>query len=347
MAKELTTKKDSNVLTLQERFPTITIFEGLKKASSVFDSIKSFEDVEHVLLKGAGLQPNTYRIYLGAVKRFWEHTDGIHPLQVLPAHIEEFYDARIKEVEKNTVYLEIQALKKFFVGIRKVIPVYTSPFELMGDGLKKKLNRTRRGNRTKKALSLNEMNLLLERLRVDPTVKGKGDYAIVFMLMSSGLRADELCQLKWKNLELFEGTWKCYFTGKGGTDAEQELFAPAVEVCREYFKAAFKRSPRKEDALFWTVPRAKSEDPVPLNYHALWYRVKKIGEMVKREGIIKRDLTWSAHLFRRSYASGLYRKGMKIKAIQEKTRHKSIDVLINHYIDDSEPASPYLAEMFA
>jgi hypothetical protein len=42
----------------------------------------------------------------------------------------------------------------------------------------------------------------------------------------------------------------------------------------------------------------------------------------------------------------LYKSGMKLKAIQEKTRHANVEVLANHYIDDNEPASPYLDKMF-
>ena len=37
----------------------------------------------------------------------------------------------------------------------------------------------------------------------------------------------------------------------------------------------------------------------------------------------------------------LYREGMKIKAIQEKTRHANIDVLVKHYIHDEESIGPY------
>ena len=34
------------------------------------------------------------------------------------------------------------------------------------------------------------------------------------MLITSGLRASELCQLKWKDLECTGGTWKAYFIGQ-------------------------------------------------------------------------------------------------------------------------------------
>ena len=41
----------------EERFPTCA--HGVRSAFDVFDSIKSFDDIERVFLRGAGLSPNT------------------------------------------------------------------------------------------------------------------------------------------------------------------------------------------------------------------------------------------------------------------------------------------------
>lgn len=60
-------------------------------------------------------------------------------------------------------------------------------------------------------------------------------------------------------------------------------------------------------------------------------------------GIIKRKIIFSPHLFRRSYATLLYKSGMGLKAIRVKTRHTSMEVLTRHYIHDEEPATPYLS----
>jgi len=330
---------------LQDCFPTIST--GLKKAQKVFDSIHSFEDVERVFLMGAGLSAHTYRSYLTAVKQLYEYTGGLNPLQITPAHIEKFYDHLVKKVDRNTAYLRIRGLKRFFAGIRNVIPFYTSPFEIMSETLNRKMNRTKKGNRTKKALNNTELRLLLSWLSQNRSVKGLENYAIVYMLVTSGLRGSELCQLRWKDLELYEGKWTACFIGKGEKAAEQELYGPAVKACRVYFRKAFKRVPVPEDHLFWTIPAYKGDRERPLAYITLWHRINKIGEVAKEQGVIKRDITFSPHLFRRTYATGLYKSGMGIKAIQEKTRHSSIEVLIKHYIHDEEPAAPYLAKMLA
>jgi integrase/recombinase XerD len=215
----------------------------------------------------------------------------------------------------------------------------------MSENLHRKLNRTKKGNRTRKALSVAEVKRLLAWLEKDSSAMGQRDYAIVFMLVTSGLRSAELGQLRWKDLEYFEGTWTARFIGKGNREAEQELYTESVEACRRYFKNQFKREPKPEDALFWTFSTYRGEKNRPLAYHTLWRRIKDIGQAAREQGIITRDLIWSPHLFRRSYATALYKSGMGIKAIQEKTRHTNIDVLVRHYIHDEELASPYFEKM--
>ncbi len=147
---------------------------------------------------------------------------------------------------------------------------------------------------------------------------------------------------------MVEGKWTAYFIGKGEKEAEQELYGRAVDACNRYFRKVFRRDPKPEDALFWTVPSYPRDTRRPLtNHQTIWLRIKKIGAAAREAGIIKRDIVFSPHLFRRSYATGLYKSGMKIKSIQEKTRHTSIETLVKHYVYDDELATPYLDKMFA
>jgi ADP-ribosylglycohydrolase len=53
---------------IAQSFPDVV--EGLKRASSLFEQIKSFEDLERLFFRGSGLSPNTYRSYLEAGKQF-------------------------------------------------------------------------------------------------------------------------------------------------------------------------------------------------------------------------------------------------------------------------------------
>ena len=215
----------------------------------------------------------------------------------------------------------------------------------MSDKLKKKLNATKKGNRQKPALTKTEANNMLTWLNGQDSVQGIENYAIIFMLLTSGLRADELCQLRWKDIEVLDGSFKAFFRGKGNKDAEQELYAPAVEACRLYFRRAFNRDPDSEDNLFYTLER-RGHPARPVTPHLLWERSKRIGKGARDQNIIKRDIIFSPHLFRRTYATLLSKSGMKLKSIQLKTRHSNIETLTKHYIDDSEPARKYLDKVF-
>jgi len=325
---------------LQQAFPTM--MEGLRKAASIFDQIKSFEDIERVFLKGQGLSPNTYRSYLTAVKQFYSFTDGLNPLQVRPGDIEGYYDHLVSNVDRSTAYLRIRGLKKFFSGVRNIIPFYTSPFEIMNKKLVQKLSQTKKGNRQQAALTATEVQAVLSWLKLDTTPKGLCNYVMFYTLVTSGLRASELLQLTWKDIELREDGYYALFIGKGDKTAEQELYAPAVEACREYFKMVNNHEPKLTDFLFLTVAQFNGDQPRPMTYATMWARFKDIGINAREQGILTRDMVFSPHLCRRTYATNLYKSGMKIKAIQNKTRHASIETLTNHYIIDNEPAQDYI-----
>jgi len=114
-------------------------------------------------------------------------------------------------------------------------------------------------------------------------------------------------------------------------------------ILRLSHRALFRRRPEKDSHLFYSLPTHRGARLRPMTPHRLWCRIHDVGEAVKVAGVIKRDICSSPHLFRRTYATLLYKSGMGLKAIQEKTPHSSLEVLTKHYIHDTEPAMPYLA----
>ena len=243
--------------------------------------------------------------------------------------------------------LEIQGLKKFFASVETKIPGYESPFREMPEKLKKKLNRVKNGNRKKKPLSKSEVHRLLTWLEQKQDVKGLENYAMVYMLVTSGLRASELLQLRWGDIECYNGQWIAYFTGKGNKDAEQELYKPAIDASQRYFINAHGRNPKLDDILFWTVPSYNGDTPRPLPYHSLWRRITEMGEKAKAKSIVRTSVEFSPHLFRRTYASLLEAEGMPGTAIQKKTRHSSFETLEKYYLNNEMLATPFLDKCFA
>lgn len=327
-------------------FPTLTA--GIERAQRIFLDIHNFSDVERIFLKGAGLSANTYRAYLGAVKDFYTYTEGLNPLQVTAAHIEGWYDDLSKRVGRATARLRVAGLKRFFSGVRNVLPIYTSPFELMPEKLVQKLNRSPKGRRTKAAMTATEIRGLLAFLELDQSEAGRTNRAMVFLAVTSGLRASELCALKWGDLDNMDGAWVARFIGKGDKSAEQELYGPAVQCCLDLYRARTRRaSTLPDDPLFTTSPVFSGQPPARMTAHVFWDRMRRIGKAARAAGVINRELQFSPHLLRRSYATLLYNSGMGLKAIQTKTRHSSITTLTEHYIDDSTPATPFLEKALA
>jgi hypothetical protein len=56
---------------LQNRFPNTRIIDSLRKASELFESVNSFEDIERLFLRGAGLSGRTYERYLLVIRKFY------------------------------------------------------------------------------------------------------------------------------------------------------------------------------------------------------------------------------------------------------------------------------------
>ncbi len=258
------------------------------------------------------------------------------------ADIEAWHDELVRQgVNRKTIALRVAGLKKFFSGIRNVVPSYTSPFEVMGDKLKKKLGARENDKGTKQALNKEEIRKTLKHLRQNEDIT---DYAMIFFLLTSGLRAAEMLSLTWEDLDHNEGIWTAWFVQKGGKRTEHELYGPAVEAARSSYQRVFGKDPKPEDRLFWIA--VNGDICRHMNYSTLWHRTMRVGERLKAAGLIRNSLQFTPHLFRRSYITQLYRAGMKLKALQKKSRHRSTDILINHYIDDSEAASPYLDKIF-
>ena len=329
-----------------ECFPGLA--EGMKRAAELFDAVQSFEDLERTFLKGAGLSENSYRSYLTAVRQFYQYTHGLHPLKVRAGDIEAFYDHLVERVGRNTARLRILGLKRFFAGVEQAVPFYRSPFADMEPRLVKKLSRT---DKTKlgKALTAAEVRRLLEHLGKDSSVLGLENLAVVRMLLATGLRAAELCALRWKDLERDEdsGTWYACGVGKGGKPFRQEVAIPGVvEAAECYFRAHLRRRPRPEDAVFWSMETNPKDPARPICPNTLFLRIRKIGQQAKVAGTVTREVAWSPHLFRRTAGTLLDKAHMSPVSIQRFLRHSSLATTARFYICDSEPAAGYFAKLF-
>ena len=318
-----------------------------------FERIKTVDDIEREILKGMGLAKNTYRTYMRAIRVFYDwrrelYGDKPHPLIVDPGDIENFYDYRTEHgADIQTVYLDIQALKKMFEAVKMRFSVWDSPFDSMPEKLWEKLHKGKKGEQ-KRAMTLPELKDTLAYLKAKIDPLGKRDYAMFFFLVTSGLRASEALELTWGDIwKVDDDSYYCRLQHtKSGEEQDQELLADAVEAVRAEFKRRFKRNPKGTDRLFYTYPSYPGDETKPLQYHVLYRRFMAMGEDLKARGIIRKYLEFSPHMARRTYGTTLSNK-IPAHQVQGKLRHKSLDTTLNHYLDKKRKVSDIWKELLS
>jgi integrase len=132
---------------------------------------------------------------------------------------------------------------------------------------------------------------------------------------------------------------------KGGKAVEQELYPTSVAAARDYFKAQFHRDPSPGDYFFYTLENYKGRTLTPLKSPTLWARIREIGFAATKVGVIVREIEFSPHLFRRTFATLYYRETRDLKVTQIATRHSSVEVLMKHCVDSAQGTSEVVSKI--
>lgn len=309
----------------------------LRKAFTAYQSIRTYEDVERFLLKGNGYSPNTLRSYLTSFRQFTEYVGAPTVFDVHASDIERWFD-QLAEGDHKTAALRIAGVRAVYRSLEGLIPG-SSPFNDLPERLEKKLSSKHQKRLT--ALDKTELRDILRWSAGRGTPGALMDHGILYFLATSGLRANEAAGLKWKDIEFIDNTYYAVGIGKGGKPFEQELYQGAIEAVRAAFRQQMGRKPQDDDSLFLTLQGA------PMPYHTMWRRMKDMGAAARADGILKRDLVFSPHLMRRTFATVLHGAGMAVRAVQQQTRHSNVATLEKHYLKNKEASSPYFDVVLA
>jgi len=198
------------------------------------------------------------------------------------------------------------AIKTLFYEIAKRDILFKNPFNSVDERLKKKFRLSIDGAKMQNNyLTKKEITALLDWLKQKTEkekinikkIKYAENYALIYMLVTSGMRAFELLQLRWEDIEFFDEKLVAKFIGKGDKMANQELYEPAVKATEKYFELQFGRKPKSNEFLFYNIYTSQK-----MKYPALRMRLQKVGEMAYDEGILKRSIKLNQHVFRRTFA---------------------------------------------
>lgn len=135
------------------------------------------------------------------------------------------------------------------------------------------------------------------------------DRAIMELLLSSGVRCEELCNLKVVDIDLSKRivNVKC---GKGGKDRVTFMSDVAAEHIRKYLNS------RKLIGPFLFIPASKNDR----------FSTRSIEAIVGRTGLRAEVEDVHPHRFRRTFATDLYKHGMDIASISKLMGHANIEV---------------------
>jgi len=147
-----------------------------------------------------------------------------------------------------------------------------------------------------------------EVARIIAACNNSRERAIIALLAYSGVRANELCNLRVEDVDLDNGIVHV-INGKGGKDGISYIARECCKMVAEYIKE-YETNPH----LFKTLRRKAR-----YTTWALRKLVKKVARLAK---INKRVYP---HLFRHSLATNLVKKGANILTVQKQLRHENLE----------------------
>ncbi|WP_100372811.1 tyrosine-type recombinase/integrase [Bacillus sp. FJAT-45037] len=321
---------------------TNVLSEGIRNQYRKIESLPSF--IQHYLLSriSLGYSKQTvqryiydYHYFFQYVKRVSEDASFVSSnvsleefLQLEKAAIEHYisYLALEMENEPRTINRKISALQSLFDYLVKKGETSVNPIS--------GVERPKVGKREPVFLTVSEAQRLLEAIRDTSTLSSRQrkyaekllerDYAVIYLLLSSGLRISELSSLKMKDYSTEEQLLK--IRGKGNKERTIPLSIETINVMEQYL-ASIPQSYRPK----------KATDAVFIGYHfqtksySTEIRVSALQKMIQRQ--LKRarqhtpalhNKTITAHKLRHSFATALVANGVDVLTVQSLLGHESV-----------------------
>ncbi len=218
----------------------------------------------------------------------------------------KIYLSTKKKYSKNSLYLAVKAIKAYF--------------KYKGLDTAATLTAPKRPRQMPKYLTEEEVKKLLEAARNNPR-----DFAILSLLVYSGLRVSELCNLRLEDIDFAERVVYVR-SGKGDKDRIVVISPAAVNALEEYL------STRTDDMEYLFASRKSPQ--------ITRVQVFRIVRKYARLAGIKKNVT--PHVLRHTLATTMLRRGVDIRYIQQFLGHSSVATTqIYTHVDDEMLKSVY------
>lgn len=182
---------------------------------------------------------------------------------------------------------------------------------------KKRLKRGRKASRLPVALDEKEFNALIAKIN-EPEIMPRRRVAVL-ILLGCGLRADELCQLKTKDVHLDSDRPYLSVIGKGNKEREIPIPDDVRDALISYEE---KERESMAGSFFIGVNRRESANKkkwVALSPSGIYRAVQ---ELMREAGIVKTRM--SPHVLRHTYATRQLQAGVPLATLKMWMGHSSI-----------------------
>ena len=275
------------------------------------DQVQQFLSFMAVEKGAAANTISAYRNDLGQFRQFVDTTGGngrAEPWTHVDQPLLQQYitSLRARDYADATVARKVAAVKSFFNYLTAEGLVPNDPTE--------SLSSPRVGKTLPKALSVREVDELLEQPRKRSTPESKRDRAMLELLYATGMRVSELVALNLDSIELHNNRATVRCLGKGSKERLIPIHEQAVHALRIYLQQArpeLARS-RREKALF--INRRGER----LTRQGFWLILKNYAKAAN----IPNDVT--PHTLRHSFATHMLRGGAPLRSVQELLGHANI-----------------------
>ena len=204
----------------------------------------------------------------------------------------------------TTMARKVAAAKSFFRFMVDEGHIKDNPTQGMGS--------PKVGKSLPKAISDNGVRRLLDEPTKLKTPEAKRDKAMLELLYASGMRVSELISLNIVDIDMAEGSVRCF--GKGHKERLIPIHPRAVTAVADYLKEARPKLSRRENerALFLN-PRGDR-----LTRQGFWQKIKEYAKSAKL------DTQISPHTLRHSFATHMLSGGADLRSVQEFLGHANI-----------------------
>lgn len=248
-----------------------------------------------------GCRPNTIRCNFGAIILFISHLKGLGRRYIeettredLSSFIENEQDRGMKPVTVSTRLTSLYAFLGYLIEREIVHP----------DVIKKKM-RIKVPDALPRAIDPEDIKLLLS------VIKRPRDWAMILILLRTGMRIGELLNTKVGDINLRERRIEIFEAGKTRVGRVVYLSDDARSALKVWLK---KRNPQKENLFY-----GRGHNP-------LCYQGARVvfTKYLCEAGLAQKGYT--LHCLRHTFASELLNAGMRLECVQQLLGHSSIEM---------------------